>query len=71
MTINSPTSSICRHVINLKKGSTYGKQQCWSSDHSFQEPTRDGGLDNAYGAQVLSSQAIVYTLCYRSVTSSL
>ena len=69
MTIsNSPTRSIGCLVANLTKGSTYGKQmQCWSSRHSFQEPTRDGGSYNTNGAQVLYSQAPLLSLRQRSI----
>lgn len=61
MTKHSPiiTSSVALKSEN--KGSTYGKPQSWSSDHSFQRPQGNDGFDNQNGIKVLYVKAYLYS----------
>ena len=61
MTVLSPRI-VCVAMKSENKGSTYGKPQCWSSYHSFQESSGNGGSYNSNGAQVLYSQAPLCSL---------
>jgi hypothetical protein len=64
MTSLSPIKSNGSLLLNRTKGSTYGKQVCWSSRHSFLISQRDGGSNRANGAQVLYSEAVIRPLQY-------
>ena len=61
MTVLSPIiSTVAMHYEN--KGSTYGKAQSWSSNHSFQGSQRDGGSNYQNRIKVLPGQTTIFPL---------
>lgn len=67
MTYQSPIQSTSRLMPNYSKGSTYGKQNCWSSDYSFQRSQRGDRSNYPYRIKVLSSQTTLFTSSENSI----